>query len=109
MQFACGVANAEHSEIDDRAQSALLQKKVAGTYVAVNPHGRSAPAAFERLVPDSDRSADVDLALEDGDRLPRFGIIDRQWATAVKVVRSRKRPIRALHVSQGISSRERPP
>src|SRR6267154_5259024 len=62
-QIACGVANPQHSEIDDGAQPALFHQEVSGADVAVHPHRWTVPGGLERRFPNLGGRLRIDLAL----------------------------------------------
>src|SRR5712691_10088047 len=62
-QIACGVADPQHSEIDDGAQPARFHQEVSGVDVAVDPHRWTVPGGLERSFPNFGGSLRIDLAL----------------------------------------------
>src|SRR6267378_794164 len=60
-QIACGVANPQHSEIDDGAQPALFHQEVSSADVAVDPHRWTVPGRLEGCFPNSRGSLRIDL------------------------------------------------
>src|SRR5207247_2640543 len=100
-QIACRVANPQHSEIDDGAQPARSHQEVSSAEVAVDPHRRTVPGGLERRFPDFRGSLRIDLALQEGNRPARLGVIGRQRPATTKVVRSGPRSIRRVDALQG--------
>src|SRR5712664_2196492 len=100
-QIACRVADPQHSEIDDGAQSAGLHQEVSSADVAVDPHRRTLPGGIERRFPNFGGGLRIDLALQKGNRLARLSVIDRQRTTTMKVVRPGPRSVRRVDALQG--------
>ena len=67
----------------------------------MDPHRRTVPGGLERRFPDFRGSLRIDLALQEGNRPARLGVIGRQRPATTKVVRSGPRSIRRVDALQG--------
>ena len=69
--------------------------------VAMDPDWRAAPRRRKRRFPDRGRRAGIDLAVERCNRLPGFGVIDRQRPAAAEVVRPGRRSAGGIDLLEG--------
>jgi hypothetical protein len=86
-QVAGGIADAGAPEVDDGAQLAVPYQEVSRGNIAVDPDRCAAPRRRQRRVPDLRRGVGNDRAIEGGDRLAGFAVIDGQRTAAKEVVR----------------------
>lgn len=80
------VPKSRSPEVDDGAQPAVFDQQVSLSNVPVEPDGRAVPRSLEGRFPHRARHTGVDLAVEGGNGLPGFSVVDRQRSAAEEVV-----------------------
>src|SRR5580658_7057048 len=86
-QIAGGVADGASAEVDDRAETALPDEKIACGDVAMHPDGGGPPGCRQGCGPDGARFSDIDRASQRVETLPGLGIVDAERSAAKETVR----------------------
>ncbi|ESX36509.1 hypothetical protein X763_16185 [Mesorhizobium sp. LSHC432A00] len=95
-QVARGIADPGGAEVDDGAQAAVLDQKVAPGDVSVEPDGRPLPGGGKGRIPDSGGRLGVDLPLQRLECFPCLVVIHAQRSAAEEIVLARGRPARRI-------------
>src|SRR5207247_3314880 len=104
LQVACGIADVEATEVDDRRQPAIDDEQVAGQQSAVYPYLVAVPGrGVERLLPRAEGGVAVDSVAELCDRLTDLLVELREWC-APTTRRTRMCPGR-VDPAQGVHER----